>query len=142
MAQFSFPNLNRFCRATGLVVIAGLVLTSCGNQKEVSYKSGGMTQTFAEGTDSVPKDLSDLVFDKATPTGSVSGQDSKEEAKFVMLSTAAPTDEVSQWYQDTLKKQGWDIENIQEQDKVVSIAGKKKDLEVSVMITEDDGKTT
>jgi len=124
------------------LIAAVALLSACSNQKEVSYKSGGMTQTFAEGKDSVPKDLSNLIFDKATPTGSVSGQDSKEESKFVMLSTSAPTEEVSQWYQDTLKKQGWEIENIQEQEKVVSIAGKKKDMDVNVMITEDDGKTT
>src|SRR5436309_741232 len=66
MAQFSVLQFVHIVLAGGL-----LLLTGCTSQKEVSYKSGGMTQTFSEGKEAVPKELSDLIFEGATPTGSV-----------------------------------------------------------------------
>src|SRR5215813_7273587 len=64
--------------------VAALVLAGCNSAKEVSYKSGGMTHTVAEGENAVPKDLAGLVFTGATPVGSVAAEGANQEfSKFM-----------------------------------------------------------
>jgi hypothetical protein len=115
----------------------------CGNDKEVSYKSAGMTHTFAEGKDAVPKDFALPLYPGAQPTGSVSAEgDGNEQSKYVILSTIDPIDKVSDFYQDELKKQGWTLEPAQTMPKLISISGTLKGLDSNVMISDDGGKTT
>jgi hypothetical protein len=115
----------------------------CSNDKEVSYKSAGMTHTFSEGKDAVPKDFALPLYPGAAPTGSVSAEgESNEQSKYVILSTADPLEKVSDFYQDELKKQGWTLEPVQTMPKLISISGTLKGLDSNVMISDDGGKTT
>lgn len=121
-----------------------IILTSCaGQDKNATFKSGGMTQTFAEGKDSIPKDLSELVYPGATPTGSVSAEDdAKEMSRYMILSSNDSMDQIGNWYQEKLKAQGWEIDSTQTMPKLISISGHLKDVEVNVTVADDGGKTT
>jgi hypothetical protein len=116
--------------------------SACSSDK-VTYKSSGMTQTLAEGKQSVPKDFQLPLYPGATATGSVSAEgDRQEQAQFVILSTADAIDKVSDFYQEELKKTGWSIDNIQNMGKLVSISVNQKGVEGNVNIADDSGKTT
>ena len=134
------PNRHRL---TLICAFAALTITGCANDKAVTYKSSGMTQTLAEGKQSVPKDFQLPLYPGATATGSVSAEgESEEQAKFVILSTADPIDKVSDYYQEELKKSGWSIDNIQNLGKLVSISVNQKGIDGNVNISDDNGKTT
>jgi hypothetical protein len=134
---------NRYFRSLFIGLAAAIFVCACGNEKEVTFKSGGMTHTFAEGQDATPKDFPLPIYKGAVATGSVSAEgDNNEQSKFLMLSTADPLDKVSEYYQRELKGRGWQIENVQTWAKLVSISAKQKDLEANVMLADDGGKTT
>jgi hypothetical protein len=120
------------------------LLSACGNDKEATYKSGGMTHTMAEGKDAVPKDFPLPLYTGAAPTGSVSAEGAgDEQSRFLILSTTDSLDKVSEWYQSELKNTGWNVE-VQVMPKLVSISAtkKEKDLDANVSLADDGGKTT
>ncbi len=127
-----------------VLTFAVLALTACGNEKSVTYSSGGMTNTFNEGEKGVPKDLQLLVYPGAEIAGSTSAQDKDgEHSAFVSLSTPDSLERVSDWYQDSLKKNGWTIDNHDAtQPSFVSISGHQKDVEINVIVAQDANKTT
>jgi hypothetical protein len=127
-----------------VLTIAVLSLAACGNEKSVTYSSGGMTNTFNEGEKGVPKDLQLLVYPGAEIAGSTSAQDKDgEHSAFVSLSTPDSLERVSDWYQDSLKKNGWTIDNHDAtQPSFVSISGHQKDVEINVIVAQDANKTT
>lgn len=120
-----------------------ILLCSCSNAKEVSFKSGGVTQTFAQGKEAVSTDFENYIYPDATTSGSVSAEgDNDEQSKFLMLSSKSPIESISKWYQDKLKIESWKIVNKQEQPKLISITGSKNNTELSVMITGDNDNTS
>jgi hypothetical protein len=122
-----------------------LFLSACGNDKEATYKSGGMTHTMAEGKDAVPKDFPLPLYTGAAPTGSVSAEGAgDEQSRFLILSTTDPLEKVSEFYQAELKNTGWSVDNVQVLPKLVSISATKKDkdLDANVSLADDGGKTT
>jgi hypothetical protein len=128
------------------VACALFALSACSSTEKVSYKSGGMTHTWAEGKAAVPKEFEKLVYPEASTTGSVSADgDNDEQSKFLMLTSTKSTEEVSQWYQDQLKNSEWKVDKVEvitETPKLISISGHKADLEMNVMIAEEGAKTT
>lgn len=126
------------------VTVAAVMLatTGCGNQKDISYSSGGMTQTFAQGKDAVPKDFALPIYPGATTSGSVAGNNSEEETQFLMLSTTDPVEKVSEFYEEKLKAAGWTVDSVQPQAKVTTIDAHKEKLTANVEIAEDSGKST
>jgi hypothetical protein len=126
-----------------IVILSASTLAGCGAQGEVSYKSGGTTETFAEGNKAVPKEFQTLVYPKATTTGSVSADgENEEQSKFLILTVSAPIEAISKWYQQELSRQNWKVDKVQDMPKLVSITGHKEDTEVNVMIAEEGSKTT
>jgi hypothetical protein len=125
-----------------VVVAAMLAISGCGNEKDISYKSGGMTQTFTDGKDRVPKDFPLPIYPGATTSGSVAGNSSEEETQFLMLSTADPVEKVSEFYESKLKADGWKIDAVQPEAKVTTIDAHKDKLTANVEIAEDGGKST
>jgi len=125
------------------VVAPIFALTACGNQQEVSFKSGGMTHTFAQGAAAVPKDFDKLVYPEALTTGSVSaeGDNDQEQSKFLMLTSNDQSEGISKWYQDQLKASGWSVDKVEDEQKIVSISGHKADQEMNVMIEREGSKT-
>jgi hypothetical protein len=130
-------------RLTFICAFLVVFASGCGNDKEVTYKSSGMTQTLSEGKQSVPKDFQLPLYPGATATGSVSAEgDREEQAKFVILSTSDSIEKVSDFYQEELKKSGWSVDNIQNLGKLVSISVNQKGIDGNVNISDDSGKTT
>ncbi len=117
-------------------------LTACGNGKDVTYNSGGMTHTIAQGEGSIPSEFKALIYPDAQATGSVSADgNDQEQSKFVMLQAKASGEDVSKWYQEQLQNNGWTVGSVQNSADVISISAQKKDIEMNVMIDEDQGKT-
>jgi hypothetical protein len=121
-----------------------LMISGCADKNAVSFTSGGMTHTFAEGKDSVPKDFILPVYPGATATGSVSADGTdQEQSKFLMLSTIDSLDKVSEYYQSALKDKGWTIDKVDaDQPKIVSITAHTKQMEGNIFLADDNGKTT
>lgn len=135
-------------RTASLVFVAAIStvsLSSCGNQKEVSFKSGGMTHTFAEGQDAIPKDFALPIYPGATTSGSVSaGGEDQEHSQFLMLSSNDSMDKISEFYQAQLKDKGWEIDKVDTSSKLVSIDAHKGKLQANAELVEDSDsdKTT
>jgi len=126
-----------------LILPLASALVACGGGKDVTYKSGGMTHTIAQGEGSIPSEFKTLIYPDAQATGSVSADgNDQEQSKFVMLQAKASGEDVSKWYQEQLQNNGWTIGNVQTSADVISITAQKKDIEMNVMIDEDGGKTT
>ncbi len=120
-----------------------ILLCSCSSPKEVSFKSGGVTQTFTQGKSAISTDFENYIYPDATTSGSVSAEgENDEQSKFLMLSSKSPIESVRKWYQDKLKSENWKIVNQQAQPKLISITGSKNNTELSVMITEDNNNTS
>ena len=140
--------MNYRLRTASLLVlgaISAVSLTSCGNQKEVSFKSNGMTHTFAEGQDAIPKDFALPIYPGATTSGSVSaGGEDQEHSQFLMLSSNDPMDKISEFYQSQLKDKGWEIDKVDTSTKLVSIDAHKDKLQANAELAEDSDsdKTT
>lgn len=140
-----FASKKNLSPVLALVMAASMpLLSGCNKEGSVSFNSGGMTQTFAEGKDAVPKDFTLPVYPGATATGSVSADGTgDEQSKFLMLSSTDPLDKVSAFYQDTLRDKGWTVDKVDtEMPKVVSITAHMKETEANVMLADDGGKTT
>lgn len=136
---------NRPGHATALILatVSVAALGSCASQKEVTFKSGGMTHTFAEGKDAVPKDFTLPIYPNATTSGSVSaGGDDQEQAQFLMLTTPDPLDKVSEFYQQKFKDTGWQLDKVEPSNKLVSIDAHKDKLQANAELVDDGGKTT
>lgn len=136
--------LKSLTTAAILALFVSSTLSSCNKEGSVSFNSGGMTQTFTEGKNAVPKGFNLPVYPGATATGSVSAEGSdQEESKFLMLSSPDSLDKVSEFYQNTLREQGWIVDKVDtEAPKVVSISAHTKNTEANVMLADDGGKTT
>ena len=134
---------NRYLRTIFVLPLVACILVSCGSGKDVTYKSGGMTDTIAQGEGSIPTEFKALIYPDAQATGSVSADgNDQEQSKFVMLQAKASGEDVSKWYQEQLQSNGWTVGNVQSSADVISITAQKKDIEMNVMIDEDQGKTT
>lgn len=135
---------SRIASVICVAALSAISLTSCGDQKEVSYKSGGMTHTFAEGQDAVPKDFALPIYPNATTSGSVSaGGEDQEHSQFLMLSSNDPMDKISEFYQSELKGKGWEVDKVDTSPKLVSIDAHKDKLQANAELVEDnDNKTT
>jgi hypothetical protein len=128
-----------------LTAVAALTVSGCANNnKEVSFKSGGMTHTFAEGQGSVPKDFPLPIYPQASTTGSVSAQadQASDESKFLILSSDDPYDKVGAYYKKELASAGWTIETVQTLPKLINIAATKNPYDANVMLSNDGAKTT
>lgn len=134
-------------RAWQVLTVAFLpvLFAGCGQgDKEISFSSGGMTHTFAQGKDAFPKDFPLPLYPDATTTGSVSaeGSTSKEHSKFLMLSSTDSVEKVSNFYSEQFKSNGWTLADQQTSGNLRNISASKADMEANVMVSGDGGKTT
>lgn len=135
---------NRTLAKQILLLPTVLILVGCDSAKEVSYNSGGMQQTSSIGEGAVPSDLKSLVYPGATTSGSQTAQekDASDYSVYLQLLSTDSIEKVAQWYESTLKKEGWNIEKSEQMSKVISIGGRMKEAEVSVTVADEAGKTT
>ena len=145
MTQFkSIPKYGSSVILSAVLLLGALSISGCGNDKSVTFESAGMTHTFTEGQDSLPKDLQPLIYPGAQIAGSTSAQDKDgEHAAFMSLSTSDSLEQVSSWYEATLPKSGWTVDTSDtSQPAIVSISGHMKDVELNVLMAQDANKTT
>lgn len=126
------------------VIVAGMLLTSCSNSSEVSFQSGGITHTFAEGNDATKQGFLLPIYPGAKPSGGVSSGNNAESSSFLLLSSPDSAAKISDYYQQQLKKEGWEIT---QQDKmadgeVTNIGARKGELEASVMVSGEEKSTS
>ena len=133
-------------RVTLYLVTAFLFATSlqsCGNDKKVTFKSSGMTHTFSEGGEDIPKELKMFVYPEGVVAGATNAHDKEgEQARFLTMSTPDSIEKVTGWYQNTMSKDGWTIDSTDKFTRMINMSGHKDDLEVNVVMAEDGQKTT
>jgi hypothetical protein len=125
------------------MLLAGSLLSACGSSKEVTFKSGGMTHTFAEGKSAVPQGFPLPVYPGAQATGSVSAQGEKnaDQSQFLLLSSSDSAEKIRDFYQKELPVAGWKVAAIQSMPKVISISATRDNLDASVMVSSEGDKT-
>ncbi len=120
-----------------------LLISGCGNEKQVTFKSSGMTHTFSEGAEDLPKELRPFVYPEATVAGATNAHDDEgEQARFLSMSTAETLEKVTGWYQEKLQSDGWTIDATEKLPRMINMSGHKEDLEINVVMAEDGEKTT
>ena len=132
----------KFC----LIALSTLPLVMFGCKSgEVSYSSGNMKHTSSVKEAGVPEDLKTLMYPGAT-TGGVQtaqeeGKDSADYSKYMQLVSTDSVEKVAQWYEQTLKNEGWNIEKNEQMSKTISLEGRMKESEISVTMVDDSGST-
>jgi hypothetical protein len=127
-----------------ITAAACLALTACGNnEKEVSFKSAGVTHRFSEGEETKTANFPLPIFPNASPIGAkqIEG-DQNDHENFMVLSSTAKLNEVSEFYTKKLKEDGWTLNANTNMPQMVNISASKKDLEANVMLGTDADKTT
>lgn len=118
------------------------MLAACSKSSEVSFQSGGVTHTFAEGGDATKQGFILPIYPGAKASGGVEAKDSSESSHFLLLNSTDPVAKISEYYQNELKKQGWQVTQQQMLPALVNIGAKKEELEASVMISGEDKNTS
>lgn len=136
--------MSRLIASTFGFVTAALVCSGCASNEQVSFQSGGMTHTFSEGKEAIPKDFPLPIYPKATATGSVQaeGGSDRENSRFLMLASKDSVSDVSKFYLDKLKENGWKVDSQQGSASFVNLSASQSDLEANVMVSGDGAKTT
>lgn len=126
------------------VFFSTMLLCSCSSSQEVSYKSGGMTQTFVAGKDTISAEKNFLlpIYPNSKPTGEVQAKGEEEQNSFMMLTSPDAVPKVAEFYQAELKKAGWEIHQNQMLSELVNLSAKKDKLEGSIMISSDGKNQT
>ncbi|MBP7860489.1 hypothetical protein KA183_02315 [bacterium] len=120
-----------------------LILSSCGNDKKVTYDSSGMTTTFSEDKNGVPGELKPFVYPESKMAGMSSASDKEgEEAKYLSMTSTDSMQKVTEWYTTALKSNGYTVDDDDEQPRSVNISGHKDKLEINITMAEEGEKTT
>lgn len=134
--------IRSFAKSTLIVFSAAGLLAACSSEKQVSFKSGGMTHTFTSGNDATNKGFLLPIYPEAKPTGGVANTDSEESSSFLMLTSTDSVEKIGTFYRDQLKKDGWSVSEVQFHPSLVNLGAKKEKLEASVLISAESDKTS
>lgn len=138
-------SVRSFCAVVAITCAALFSLSGCGsNEKEVTFKSGGITQTFTDGTSTKTQDFPLPIYPNAKPTGEVqASNDGDENSKFLMLASNDKVEDITNFYDSKLKSDGWTVNTKLKEPQLVNLSATKNDLDASVMVSADaDGKAT
>jgi hypothetical protein len=124
------------------VLGAAMLLSACSSQDDkVSFQSGGMTHTFAQG-ESALSSFPLPIYPKAQASGSVSASGDKDEtSKFMMLTSADSLNQVSTFYDKQLKDAGWHVTSSPLGSEMMKFDCTKGGLEASVLLSRHDDQT-
>jgi len=123
-------------------IVASMLLAGCTSAEQVSYQSGGMTQTFVAGKEAGKQNFLLPIYPNATVTGEVQAQSKEDQNSFRMLSSDDSVNKISEFYQAELKKDGWTVEPKSVLPNLVNIGAKKDKLDGSIMISGDEHNKT
>lgn len=122
---------------------AATLLSACGDNKQVSFNSGGVKQTFAAGSEATPDGSFPLpIYPQAQTTGAVDAQgDADDNSKFLMFTSNDTVSKISEYYEEEMKKDGWNIVALNTLPNMVNISAEKDMMESNVMVTSDGEKS-
>jgi hypothetical protein len=119
-----------------------MMLAACTSASQVSYQSGGMTQTFTAGKEAGKQDFLLPIYPNATATGEVQAASKEDQNSFRMLTSDDPVNKISEFYLAELKKNGWKVNQQSVLPTLVNISAKKEKLDGSIMISGDEHNKT
>ncbi len=122
-------------------IVASMTLAACSSSEQVSYQSGGMTQTFVAAKDAEHGFLLPI-YPNSKPTGEVQAKSQEEQNSFMMLSSPDPVKTIAEYYKAELAKQGWTVSQQQMLPTLVNMSAKKDKLEASIMLSADEANKT
>lgn len=118
------------------------LLSGCSSNKEVSFDSGGVKQTFAAGRDATPEVFPLPLYPAAHTDGAVDAQgDANDNSRFLMLTSSDTVSKIGDYYEESMKKQNWNIVTLNTLPNMVNISAEKDNLEGNVMVTSDGEKS-
>lgn len=123
------------------LALAATVLSSCGSDKQVSYNSGGVTQTFSD-SDAASNNFPLPLYPNAKPAGAVDAKDGSEDNHFMMLTSDDSIEKVRDFYTQKLQADGWTVEPNSFGGGLTKLDAHKKGLEASVMLAVDNKQTS
>jgi len=131
--------------ATGLFMtfLSCTFLFACTSSEQVSYQSGGMTQTFVAGKETNSEKFLLPIYPNSKATGEVQAQSKEDQNSFRMLTSPDSVDKIAEFYKTELKKDGWTVGQQSVLPNLVNISAKKEKLDGSIMLSGDEhDKTT
>ena len=127
-----------------LLLVSGLMLSAC-QMGDVSYTANNMKHTSSTAAGTVPDDLKSLIYPGATTSGAQTaqeqGKDAGDYSKYLQMVSSDAVEKVALWYEQVLKKEGWNIEKNEQMSKTICIEGRMKEAEISITLADDAGKT-
>lgn len=123
------------------IISASLLLSACSQSQQVSYQSGGMTQTW-EGGKEAEKTFALPIYPNSKAAGGVKAEGNEDSSEFVILNSSDPVNKVADYYKSELEKQGWKVSRIEPAPNLVNMTALKPGHEASVMVSLDDKDKT
>ena len=122
---------------------ACLSLAACSTGQQVSYQSGGMTQTW-EGGKEASKEFPLPIYPNSKASGEVSAKGDDDSSAFIILNSSDSVKQVSDYYIAELQKQGWKVTQMAPSISadLVNISAVKEGQQASVMVAPDEKKQT
>lgn len=117
-------------------------LCSCGSNEQVSFKSGGLTQTMASGETAKKAGFPLPIYPNAQPTVSTSASRDDDSNHFMMLKSTDSVEKICTFYKEKLKDEGWEVSEQKLLPSLIKIDGSKRGEEASVMVSQDDTSTS
>jgi hypothetical protein len=120
-----------------------LLLSACvSDNHAVSFKSGGTTQTFADGAQA-GKNFPLPLYPNAQTAGEVAAKgDGDEGSYFLMLSSRDSVDKINNFYNNKLKADGWNVKQNAFNSQLLQLNAQKPGYEASVQISGGDKQTS
>ena len=123
-----------------IAMSTAVLLTGCGgNEKEVSFNSGGVTHTFSEANAQATKNFALPLYPNAKAEGVNTAKGAADEASgYMILKTPDKIEAVTSFYAEKLKAEGWTIDSNTSMPQLANISVSKNDLEGNVLLGVDE----
>ncbi len=119
------------------IIASALILSACTSNKQPLSSDSGSTPTIGQSFFSLP------LYPGSTENRSMDMSNKKSGTATVVLQTDDGTEQVSQYYQDQLKRSGWKLAGVMQIDRMSTIEAQKNSSSASVVIAGvPGGKTT
>lgn len=115
-------------------------LAACSSGQQVSYQSGGMTQTWENSKDAA-KDFPLPIYPNSKSSSALKASGDGDSSEFMILNSPDPVKKVVQFYSDELSKRGWKVSSL-EAPNSVNLTAIKEGQQAGIMVSQDDKNQT